>query len=49
MTNETVNQALELTKAAIASNGPKWGSNVAQVIIFLGAVAKKLDEMKDGK
>jgi hypothetical protein len=49
MTNETVNQAVDLTKAAIAANGPKWGQNVAQVIIFLGAVAKKLDELKDGK
>jgi hypothetical protein len=49
MTNDTVNQALDLTKAAIAANGPKWSSNVAQVIIFLEAVAKKLDDMKDGK
>ena len=49
MTNETVNQAIDLTKAAVAANGTKWSENVAQVIIFLEAVAKKLDQMKEGK
>jgi|HubBroStandDraft_5_1064220.scaffolds.fasta_scaffold784938_1 hypothetical protein len=49
MTNETVNQAIDLTKAAVAANGTKWSENVAQVVIFLQTVAKTLDSMKEGK
>jgi hypothetical protein len=46
---ETMNQAIDLTKAAMAAAGPKWASNEALVIMFLRTMAKTIDDIKEDR
>ncbi len=49
VSEETMKQAIDLTKTAMSAAGPKWASNSAQVIIFLRVMAKTIDEIKEDR
>jgi hypothetical protein len=48
VSQDTMNQAIDLTKATIAT-GPKCYSDHAQVIIFVCTIAKTIADIKEDR